>query len=138
MTRSRLRSPTSKSTTTTRFPSRASAAPSAAVDVVLPTPPLPDVTTRTWAIHRSFSVSVDCLDFQRVAFQPGVNRFVAEVRFDLIGYAVVPVYRHEFRFQPAAENPSATVPIGAGQGSSAQGSVDVDRSRRDDFRARGQ
>src|ERR1700674_1392531 len=50
MMRSRLRSPTSKSTTTPFFPARASAAPSAAVDVVLPTPPLPDVTTITFPI----------------------------------------------------------------------------------------
>src|SRR6478736_1434358 len=46
----RLRKPTSKSTTTTRSPARAKAAPRAAVDVVLPTPPFPDVTTTTWAI----------------------------------------------------------------------------------------
>ncbi len=50
ITRSRLRSPTSKSTTATFCPACASAAPSAAVDVVLPTPPLPDVTTRTLAM----------------------------------------------------------------------------------------
>ena len=47
ITRSRLRSPTSKSTTATFCPACANAAPSAAVDVVLPTPPLPDVTTTT-------------------------------------------------------------------------------------------
>src|SRR6516165_7768636 len=45
ITRSRLRNPTSKSMTTTFSPRWASAAPSAAVDVVLPTPPLPDVMT---------------------------------------------------------------------------------------------
>src|SRR5215212_335885 len=50
ITRSRLRRPTSKSTTTAFCPPCASAAPSAAVDVVLPTPPLPDVTTSTFAI----------------------------------------------------------------------------------------
>src|SRR5580704_4430669 len=50
ITRSRLRKPTSKSTTTTFCPVRANAAPSAAVDVVLPTPPLPDVTTIIRAI----------------------------------------------------------------------------------------
>jgi hypothetical protein len=32
------------------LPSRAKAAPSAAVDVVFPTPPLPDVTTTTLPI----------------------------------------------------------------------------------------
>src|SRR5215207_1718968 len=47
ITRSRFRSPTSKSTTTTFCPPCASAAPRAAVEVVFPTPPLPDVTTKT-------------------------------------------------------------------------------------------
>src|SRR6266853_1659089 len=50
MTRSRLRRPMSKSITTTAWPVRASAAPKAAVDVVLPTPPFPDVTTTTLPI----------------------------------------------------------------------------------------
>src|SRR5215469_18897496 len=50
ITRSRLRRPTSKSTTTTDLPDCARAAPKAAVDVVLPTPPLPDVITRMFAI----------------------------------------------------------------------------------------
>src|SRR5690606_33734822 len=44
MTTSRLRRPTSVSTTQTFSPSRANAAPTLAVVVVLPTPPLPDVT----------------------------------------------------------------------------------------------
>src|SRR5262249_45447597 len=54
ITRSRLRSPTSKSTTATFCPACANAAPSAAVDVVFPTPPLPDVTPMTLAISAPF------------------------------------------------------------------------------------
>src|SRR5438876_1200804 len=50
ITKSRLRRPTSKSITTTFCPKVANAAPRAAVDVVLPTPPLPDVTTTTLPI----------------------------------------------------------------------------------------
>src|SRR4051812_17427115 len=49
MIRSRLRSPTSKSMTTVRWPRRASPAAKAAELVVLPTPPLPDVITTTFA-----------------------------------------------------------------------------------------
>src|SRR5690554_1225594 len=49
MTTSRLRRPTSVSMTQTFSPSRASAAPTLAVVVVLPTPPLPDVTTMALA-----------------------------------------------------------------------------------------
>src|ERR1700751_3965223 len=87
-TRSRLRRPTSKSTTTTLSPECASAAPSAAVEVVLPTPPLPDVTTTTradfllsiFATFRSFLVHRR--DFQGVAIKPGLGRAVAYARFD--------------------------------------------------------
>ena len=65
ITRSRLRSPTSKSTTTTLAPLCASAAPSAAVEVVLPTPPLPEVTTMTLAIW--FSPLVQSRAVMRIA-----------------------------------------------------------------------
>src|SRR5690554_3138230 len=46
MIRSRLRSPTSKSMMTVLYPRRASPVPMAALVVVLPTPPLPEVMTR--------------------------------------------------------------------------------------------
>src|SRR5690348_4802808 len=49
MIRSRLRSPTSKSITTVRCPRKAKPAAKAAELVVLPTPPLPDVITTTFA-----------------------------------------------------------------------------------------
>jgi len=45
MIRSRLRRPTSKSMTATFLPRRASPVAMLALEVVLPTPPLPDVTT---------------------------------------------------------------------------------------------
>src|SRR5437879_161794 len=51
MMRSRFLRPTSKSTNATFLPVLATAAPSAAVEVVLPTPPLPDVTTTTLPIY---------------------------------------------------------------------------------------
>src|SRR5918993_4709557 len=62
MIRSRLRRPTSKSIIATFCPDWASAAPSAAVEVVLPTPPLPDVTTRTFAILGSPTLQDCCCD----------------------------------------------------------------------------
>src|SRR5580704_4941722 len=49
MIRSRLRNPTSKSITTVRLPRRASPEAIAAAEVVLPTPPLPEVSTITFA-----------------------------------------------------------------------------------------
>ena len=67
ITRSRLRKPTSKSTTTTFCPLCASAAPSAAVEVVFPTPPLPEVTTRTLAIRDLLSRLIQRGNFHDVA-----------------------------------------------------------------------
>src|SRR5258708_4864933 len=49
MIRSRLRSPTSKSITTVLWPRNAKPAAKAAAVVVLPTPPLPEVMTTTFA-----------------------------------------------------------------------------------------
>src|SRR6056297_214095 len=53
MIRSRLRRPTSKSITTVFLPAMARPLEMAALVVVLPTPPLPEVTTRT--------LDTDCL-----------------------------------------------------------------------------
>src|SRR5262252_7204338 len=53
ITRSRLRNPTSKSMTTVRLPRSARPAAIAAADVVLPTPPLPDVSTMSLAKETS-------------------------------------------------------------------------------------
>src|SRR6202011_62851 len=97
ITRSRLRRPTSKSTTTTFSPLCASAAPSAAVDVVLPTPPLPDVTTKTLAILLSpprLSIQ-DCYRDDTV-FEPALGRPAAKACVHLLGGAVVTVDRDEF------------------------------------------
>src|ERR1700676_347072 len=92
MTRSRLRSPTSKSTTTTLFPARAKAAPSAAVDVVLPTPPLPDVTTITLAILLPFcAVSVQGFDTQPGILEPDLNGSAAQAGVHVLGGLVVAI-----------------------------------------------
>src|SRR5918993_4808799 len=67
ITRSRLRNPTSKSTTTTFCPFCASAEPRAAVEVVLPTPPFPEVTTST----------LPCLTFVLILLCRGLGFFIA-------------------------------------------------------------
>src|SRR5476651_1076658 len=77
-TRSRFRRPTSKSTTTTFSPICASAAPSAAVEVVLPTPPLPDVTTNTLAILASLADLIQRYNFHDVAFEPRLSWTIAQ------------------------------------------------------------
>src|SRR5579871_3286382 len=78
--RSRLRRPTSKSTTQTFCPVWASAAPSDAVDVVLPTPPFPDVTTMT--LHIRF------LPFERLAQQPEPDRLAFEPRLKATAFHI--------------------------------------------------
>ena len=52
MIRSRLRKPTSKSITAVLWPRNASPEAKLALVVVLPTPPLPDVTTMILAIAK--------------------------------------------------------------------------------------
>src|ERR1700732_4198766 len=105
MTRSRLRSPTSKSTTTTFCPVRASAAPSAAVDVVLPTPPLPDVTTITLPIWSPPTPnSIHRCDIQGLACKPGLDRPVAQLHVEVLGGSVVAVNRQKFRREARAED----------------------------------
>src|SRR6266508_2146000 len=88
MTRSRLRRPMSKSITTTVWPVRASAVPKAAVDVVLPTPPFPDVTTTTLPISVTLLFQSSATTRYRVAFEPSLDRPAAKVHFDIVGSLV--------------------------------------------------
>src|SRR6476619_227051 len=138
ITRSRLRSPTSKSTTATFWPVCASAAPSAAVDVVLPTPPLPDVTTRTLAMFAfSCMISIQGCYRQDAVLEPALGSPVAEARVPFFRGPVIAVDRDQLGFVLAAKNPCTPIAHGTRHGPSAQRAVDVDRSTGDDFRARG-
>src|ERR1700759_5723664 len=109
MIRSRLRKPTSKSTRATFLPVFATAAPRAAVEVVFPTPPLPDVTTTTLPIYLPpfcwlSGLSVERRDAQHVVFQKSLDRFSARRGLHLLGGAIPAVHRQQFGFVPAAEN----------------------------------
>src|SRR5436309_14696897 len=95
ITRSRLRKPTSKSTTTTFCPLWASGAPSAAVEVVFPTPPLPEVTTSTLAIRDLLSRLIERGNFHGVAFQPGLRWAVDRKSVDFFCSLVVAVRSEE-------------------------------------------
>src|ERR1700681_4315111 len=97
MTRSRLRRPTSKSTTTTFCPAWASAAPSAAVEVVLPTPPLPDVTTITFAISLpSYADLIERRHHDGIVLQPGLDRPAVQARVHVVRRLVPAVDRQQF------------------------------------------
>src|SRR6266540_5126090 len=87
-TRSRLRRPTSKSTTTTFCPASASAAPRAAVDVVFPTPPFPDVTTRTLAIFVTSSFVTAELVPVSVHLQPSPDRLTSKLLRHFAGLSI--------------------------------------------------
>src|SRR6266550_8203284 len=136
ITRSRLRRPTSKSTTTTLSPFWASAAPSAAVVVVLPTPPLPDVTTRTLAIDDLLSRLIQRGNFHGVALQPGLRRAVAERDVDFFCGLVVAVDGEQLCLDPLAVDPRIGIAVDARHRTAAQRPIDVDRSAGDDLRAR--
>src|SRR5882757_3187080 len=132
-TRSRLRRPTSKSTTTTFSPICASAAPSAAVDVVLPTPPFPDVTTTTLAILISLTELVQRCDFHGVAFEPCLGGPIAQVRVYLFGGLVVTVDRQKFGLDLLAENPRRRITADSRHRPAAKRAVDMDGSAGDDL-----
>src|ERR1700683_937690 len=115
ITRSRLRKPTSTSTTTTFSPARASAAPSAAVEVVLPTPPLPDVTTMTlpiWSLricvnptrYRFNAASIHGRHHQDLAVEPSLDEPPPQRGIEILRGAVEAVDRQQLGLDLAAED----------------------------------
>src|SRR5215469_10209367 len=137
ITRSRLRRPTSKSTTQTDCPIWASAAPSAAVVVVLPTPPLPEVMTMTLAIWLPLLLLVQGRDLEHGAFETNLHRAAAQARFHLLGGAVIAVDGEQLRLVAAAEDARLAVAHRARHGAPAQRAVDMDRAAGDDLGAGG-
>src|SRR3954447_5734853 len=134
ITRSRLRRPTSKSTTTTLSPRCASAAPSAAVVVVLPTPPLPDVTTKTLAIETILlSWLVQRCNSHGAALKPGLGRPAAQGFVDIVGSLVESIDCKQFGFDLLAKDARARVPVDPRHGAAAQRAVDVDGATGDDL-----
>src|SRR6516225_8597276 len=140
ITRSRLRSPTSKSTTTTFFPGRASAAPIAAVDVVLPTPPLPDVTTSTFAIsYLLLQLPMNSIERRNphdLAIQAGLRRLGTQARVQFLRGLIVAVDRNEFGFDLLAVDARGRVAVDARHRAPAQRAIDMDRAAGDDLGAR--
>src|SRR6266545_2046621 len=135
ITKSRLRRPTSKSITTTFCPKVANAAPRAAVDVVLPTPPLPDVTTTTLPICHLHHVSIKGCHHQRVAFEPRLHRPAAQRCVDVIGGLVEAVDRQKLGFDFAAEDAGARVAGRTSHGSAPKRAVNMDRAAGDNLGA---
>src|ERR1700712_2473466 len=117
ITRSRLRRPTSKSTTQTFSPCCARAAPSAAVEVVLPTPPLPDVTTRTLAIFNLLCRgSTERGDLHGIALQPNLRGPAAQTDIDVLGGLIETVDREQLGLDLVAEDAGVLVAVDARHG----------------------
>src|SRR5260363_243149 len=135
MTRSRLRRPTSKSTTTTFSPACASAAPMAAVVVVLPTPPLPDVTTSTFAISQTSRYSVQSYDLHGMTFEPRLRGAAAQCGIDLLCGLVVAIDRDQLGLDLLAVDARGGIAVDAGHRAAAQRAVDVDGAAGDDLGA---
>src|SRR5580704_17787255 len=135
--RSRLRSPISKSTTATFTPVRARAAPSAAVDVVLPTPPLPDVTTITLPMWSPPNPnSFHRCNHQCLAREPRLDRPVAQLGVEILRRAVIAVDRQKFRLEAGAEDARLPVAGRPRHGAAPQRAVDVDGTAGDHLGAR--
>src|SRR5689334_24422848 len=119
---------------TTSCPNCASAAPRAAVDVVFPTPPFPEVTTTTLAIvciSWDDSYSVQRGDPQLVTFQPRLDSSTAQPFIHRFSSQVVTIDRQKLGFDPAAEDACSRVPVRACHGSAAQCAVNMYRSSGD-------
>src|ERR1700745_946009 len=127
MTRSRLRSPTSKSTTQTYCPVCARAAPIAAVDVVFPTPPLPEVTTTTLPMVQS-SRSIQNRNCQFISCKLGLHGASKHAWIHFIRRFVGACDRDQFGFEPAAEDACSSKSIHPRYGATAQRPVNVDRA----------
>src|SRR5262245_52881893 len=149
MTRSRLRRPTSKSIATVLWPSQAMPAAMFALVVVLPTPPLPEVTTMTFdtcaslAPIRGQSVngcqilcaffprsSPGCLRSQRrdparAAVQVDLRRPPPPLGGDVLGRQVRAGDGDQLGLQPLAEDARARQTLHAGHGAAAQRRIDV-------------
>src|SRR5215831_15151149 len=140
ITRSRFRRPTSKSITTTFCPACASAAPIAAVDVVLPTPPLPDVTTSTFAIsYLLLQLPMNSIERRNphdLAIQAGLRRLGTQARVQFLRGLVVAVDRNEFGFDLLAVDARGRVAVDARHRAPAQRAIDMDRAAGNDLGAR--
>src|SRR5208283_3039427 len=135
MIRSRLRKPTSKSTTATLWPSKAKAAPRAAVDVVLPTPPLPDVTTIILDMFPR-PLSVEPSDSDVIQFEPSLNGLPAHIGSDLVRGQIDPRNRQELRLQATAKNARLRLALGSCKGAPAERAVNVNGTAGDDICSR--
>src|ERR1700757_4064818 len=126
MIRSRLRRPTSKSMTAVLWPRNARPDEKLALVVVLPTPPLPEVTTTI------FAMGLQSLDLERSHDEDAVDEpHLCGLAGHVLGQrrlrgAVDAGDGGEFGFEAGREDARLGVAPRAGDGLAAQRAVDVD------------
>src|SRR5690606_9056672 len=148
MIMSRLRRPTSKSMTTVFLPAMARPAPSAAVDVVLPTPPLPDVITIVFATRLlrsrwsrcrpplSFeSGSLQGLHHEGIVPEIGLHPLLQVRAANVVARLVEAGDRDQLGLQAGAEDARRRVAVHAGERPPAQTAIDMDIADGDQLRA---
>src|SRR6185295_13943421 len=138
MMRSRLRRPTSKSITAVLWPRRASPLAKLALVVVLPTPPLPEVTTTVLAM---FTPLFEGVEHQPVSvgicYQPHLCRLAPYgLEQRLFAGAIQAGDRNQLRLHAEREDPGIGIPARARDGAAAQRCIHVDVPVRDHLRAR--
>src|SRR6185369_17062299 len=130
MIRSRLRRPMSKSMTATFLPRLARPTAMLALVVVLPTPPLPDVTTMN-----SVKIVSPFFQNQLLAVEPGLRGPAAQVGGNVFEHTIVTGNRNELCLEIQAVDARTHVALRAGQGAPAQARVAVNRAVGDHFGA---
>src|SRR5215469_1828961 len=136
MIRSRLRNPTSKSMTTVRCPRKANPAAKAAAEVVLPTPPLPDVRTITLPAKTAPLFPSIAGDGQPLVDERDLHRETLLVGRELFADEIATGDADELGFEPAAEDPRLDITAGTGKRPAAQRTIDVDIAVGEDLRTR--
>src|SRR3954468_3194484 len=142
MMRSRFRRPTSKSITAVLWPRSASPLAKLALVVVLPTPPLPEVTTTVLVIASPSKelLLLEGIEHQPVSlgirYQPHLRR-LAPYRRELRRFAG-PIQAgdgNQLRLHPEREDPRIGIPARPRDGAAAQRRIHVDVPVRDHLRA---
>src|SRR5258707_133081 len=138
MMRSRLRKPTSKSMTTVFLPRWASPVANAAAVVVLPTPPLPDVTTTTCAkrsLLNANRASAAAQDHDALVLEDDLHALADMRGRDVFMDEITAGNAHQLGLEAADEDARRRVARGAGDRAATQRAVDVDVAVGDDFGA---
>src|SRR6202453_1892808 len=132
-TRSRLRNPTSKSTTQTRLPVCASAAPIEAVEGVFPPPPFPDVTTITLLIVDPFEGSIQNANLESVSDEPGLEAAAVDLGIHVFGREVGAADAQQLGPRLLAEDARTGQPGAPCDHTTLQRARDMNRAARDDL-----